>query len=93
MRVLLFASIAALTASGAFAQGATSLASPIPEGAEKRFCYYEGLAYSENAFILLSGNNTVTNTINTREERLQRCVRDEDGWMSWRPESNMQLSR
>ncbi len=76
-----------LLASTTSAQQTLSLASPMPDGAEIRFCYYEGLAYSEDAFVLMVGDNTVTNTITTVQERLLRCHRDSDGTLKWRPQS------
>ncbi len=77
----------------AMAQSALMAASPIPENAEKRFCYYAGLAYSVDAFVLMTGNNTVTNTTRKSEERLLRCHKGDDGILSWKPESTMQLGR
>ncbi len=47
----------ALLGTPAAAQTALLTASPIPEGAETRFCYYAGLAYSEHSYLLLGGNN------------------------------------
>ncbi|MBO9436873.1 hypothetical protein J7394_21920 [Ruegeria sp. R13_0] len=76
-----------LMASAASAQQMLSTASPIPEGAESRFCYYEGMAYSEDAFVLLVGDNTVTDTVRTVQERLLRCHRDSDGTLKWKPQS------
>ncbi|WP_170770289.1 hypothetical protein [Ruegeria lacuscaerulensis] len=77
----------ALLATQAPAQQMLSTASPIPEGAEKRFCYYEGMAYSEDAFVLMVGDNTVTSTVSTVQERLLRCHREEDGSLKWKPQS------
>ncbi|MDV7144293.1 hypothetical protein R3X27_16535 [Tropicimonas sp. TH_r6] len=56
MRYALALLIAGL-AIPATAQTALLTASPIPEGAESRFCYYAGLAYSKNAYLLIGGNN------------------------------------
>lgn len=75
------------------AQSALLAASPIPENAEKRFCYYNGLAFSENAFVLMTGSNTVTTTTLITEERLLRCDKNDDGSLTWKPESTMQLGR
>ncbi len=87
MKTLTLGLTLAVLASAAAAQQTLSLASPIPDGAESRFCYYEGLAYSEDAFVLLVGDNTVTDTISTVQERLLRCHRDSDGTLKWRPQS------
>ncbi|WP_171128810.1 MULTISPECIES: hypothetical protein [unclassified Ruegeria] len=77
----------ALLATQAPAQQMLSTASPIPDGAETRFCYYEGMAYSEDAFVLMVGDNTVTDTVRTVQERLLRCHRDSDGTLKWKPQS------
>ena len=79
--------------SPASAQSVLIAASPIPEGAEKRFCYYNGLAFSENAFVLMTGSNTVTETTRNTEERLLRCHKSDEGVLTWKPESTMQLGR
>ncbi len=82
-----------LLASAAPAQQMLSTASPIPDGAETRFCYYEGMAYSEDAFVVLFGDNTVTSTVGTREEHLMRCARRDDGSLHWKPQSTFQVSK
>lgn len=83
----------ALLATQAPAQTTLSTASPIPDGAETRFCYYRGMAYSLDSFIVITGDNTVTPTINTREERLLRCVSNDKGAMHWKPQSTFQVSQ
>ncbi|WP_299663772.1 hypothetical protein [uncultured Ruegeria sp.] len=87
MKTLTLGLALTLLASAAPAQQMLSTASPIPDGAETRFCYYKGMAYSEDAFVLMTGDNTVTSTVNTREERLLRCYRNGDGTLTWRPQS------
>ncbi|MEM7090295.1 MAG: hypothetical protein AAF496_12045 [Pseudomonadota bacterium] len=87
MKTLPLALALTLLASQTPAQQMLSTASPIPDGAEKRFCYYEGMAYSEDAFVLMVGDNTVTSTVNARQERLLRCHREDDGTLKWRPQS------
>jgi hypothetical protein len=77
----------------AMAQSVLMAASPIPDNAETRFCYYAGLAYSENAFVLMTGSNTVTETTRNTEERLLRCNKGDEGILSWKPEGTMQLGR
>ena len=37
------------------AQSSLLTASPIPDNAETRFCYYASLAYSKNSYVLLTG--------------------------------------
>lgn len=93
MKTLTFGLALAMLATQTLAQQTLSLASPIPDGAETRFCYYKGLAYSLDSFIVIFGDNTVTETINTREERLLRCVSNDKGNMHWNPQSTFQVSR
>lgn len=56
MKTLTLGLALTLMASAAPAQQMLSTASPIPDGAETRFCYYEGMAYSEDAFVLMVGD-------------------------------------
>ncbi len=93
MKILTLGLTFGLLASAAAAQQVLSTASPIPDGAETRFCYYEGMAYSMDSFIVISGDNTVTPTVSTREERLLRCVPSEAGQMHWKPQSTFQVSK
>ncbi len=87
MKTLTLGLALALLASQASAQQMLSTASPIPDGAESRFCYYDGMAYSQDAFVLLTGDNTVTETVSTIQERLLRCHREGDGTLKWKPQS------
>lgn len=82
-----------LLASGAFAQTGVISASPIPERAETRFCYYAGLNYSLHAYIILTGSNNVTRTSNQEEQALLQCVKGQDGVMSWDVKTNLKLGR
>ena len=93
MKTLTLGVALALLASQASAQQSLIGASPIPVGAELRFCYYNGLAYSVDAFIVIQGDNTVTSTSSAREEHLLRCIKGGDGVMKWKPESNFQINR
>ncbi|CUH45981.1 hypothetical protein [Ruegeria atlantica] len=93
MKTLTLGLAFALLASQASAQQSLIGASPIPVGAELRFCYYNGLAYSVDAYVVISGNNTVTETSSTREEHLLRCIKGGDGAMKWKPESGIQVNR
>ncbi|MDA7967071.1 hypothetical protein [Ruegeria sp.] len=93
MKTLTLGLALTLLATQAPAQQTLSTASPIPDGAETRFCYYAGMAYSEDAFVVVFGDNTVTSTISTREERLLRCHRNEDGSLKWRPQSTFQVNK
>ncbi|MEM8630795.1 MAG: hypothetical protein AAGF74_06145 [Pseudomonadota bacterium] len=58
--------------------GAMLLASPIPDGAEDRFCYYEGLAYSENAMVIIDVPFRRDSPSST-QKRLLQCVSGESG--------------
>ncbi|WP_170764188.1 hypothetical protein [Ruegeria lacuscaerulensis] len=87
MKTLTLGVAFALLATQGAAQQTLSLASPIPDGAESRFCYYKGMAYSQDAFVLLTGDNTVTETVSTIQERLLRCHRESDGTLKWKPQS------
>jgi hypothetical protein len=70
-------------ALGAEAQSQTLSVSPIPDGVESRFCYYAGLAYSPQSYILVTGSNSVTTTSNEVQERLLQCVASDDGPLHW----------
>ncbi|WP_377186656.1 hypothetical protein [Ruegeria meonggei] len=70
-----------------------STTSPILEDAETLFCYYRGIAYSLEAFVVIFGENPVTSTTSTHEEHLLRCVKSDDGTMSWKPQCGFQISR
>lgn len=87
MKTLTLGLAVALLASQASAQQTLTTASPIPDGAETKFCYYNGMAYSQDAFVLLVGDNTVTQTVSTIQERLLRCHRESDGTLKWKPQS------
>ena len=76
-----------LLAGQTLAQQTLTTASPIPDGAETKFCYYAGMAYSQDAFVLMVGDNTVTDTVRTVQERLLRCHRESDGTLKWKPQS------
>lgn len=77
----------------ASAQSQTLSVSPIPDDAENRFCYYAGLAYSIQSYIVISGRNTVTNTSNDIQERLLECISADDGSLKWVGRSKIQTDR
>lgn len=68
---------AAASGSAQEASGVLSV-SPIPDGAETRFCYFGGVTYSENALLLIEvpfrreGPDAV-------QKSLLECVAKEDG--------------
>ncbi|UWQ90450.1 hypothetical protein K3727_17000 [Rhodobacteraceae bacterium M382] len=98
--------VTALTLSGGsgFAQSVLTTASPIPEGAEMRFCYYDGRAYSKNSYIVVSGkkrqlqtsdNNGALNGGNELRAqdntKLLHCVKDDDGIMIWKSSASITI--
>lgn len=87
--ILFFAFL--LGAGSAMSQTTQYRAAPIPRDAEKRFCYYNGLAYSKNAYIRLSVKSPDSFSETDTKERLLRCVKDGDGYFSWVPESAIVL--
>lgn len=93
MKQLQLTVILGLLSTSAIAQPMQLSTSPIPDNAETRFCYYAGLAYSENSYVVLTGSNTVTDTTRNVEERLLRCIKRDDGKLGWKPESTMQMGR
>lgn len=70
-----------------------STTSPILEDAETLFCYYSGMAYSLDAFVVIFGDNPVTSTARTREEQLLHYFKGDDGTMSWKPQCSFQINR
>lgn len=65
MKTLLFLSMLPLLAGAAQAQSTLLTASPIPDDAERRFCYYAGLAYSVDSYILIGGTQVTQVTGST----------------------------
>lgn len=61
MKQIALAALALVLPLQAPAQTSLLSASPIPEGAETRFCYYAGMAYSRNAYILVGGETGAAN--------------------------------
>lgn len=98
--------VAALTMTGGsgFAQSVLTTASPIPESAETRFCYYDGRAYSKNSYIVVSGEKRQLQTsdsngaLNSGNElraqantKLLHCVKDDDGIMIWKSTASITI--
>ena len=80
--VLLAATLIGTSGSAAFAQSSMISVSPIPDDAEKRFCYYEGLAYSSQSLLTVDvpfRRESATAT----QKRLLRCVVSEEGDHFW----------
>jgi len=75
------------------AQSQTLSASPIPDGVESRFCYYAGLAYSKQSYIIIRGSDTATATSSEIQERLLECIASDDGTLNWVGRSKVQTDR
>ncbi len=81
MRLKLCSLLFAMCAGGASAD--TLSVSPIPDGAEERFCYYAGLAYSEDASLTLDVPERRQGT-DALQKREFICVRnDNTGNLTW----------
>lgn len=74
MHLKLLSTAFAICATGAFAE--TLTVSPIPDDAEARFCYYAGLAYSEDASITLEVPDRRQGT-EAIQKRLYVCTRSD----------------
>jgi len=83
LRMIALFSMTAALALAAPAQSQTLSVSPIPDGVENRFCYYAGLAYSPQSYIIITGSNSVTTTSNEVQERLLQCVASDEGPLHW----------
>lgn len=77
----------------AHAQSQTLSASPIPDDAENRFCYYAGLVYSKQSYIVIAGDNTVTSKSVETQQRLLECVSGDDGSLHWVARSKIQTGK
>ena len=82
------ASLALPGAPAAAQESALIVASPIPAEAEKRFCYYEGRAYSRQAYITVGAQSAQRLS---NENRLLQCVRDDaSGDLVWAVRNQVQ---
>lgn len=103
-RIALVTSAFLLSFSPAIAQTPFVSASPIPDNAESRFCYYDGLAYSRSAYILVSSRNHRTQAIESggalhsggeiqsaTPQKLLQCVTGKDGTLTWSSEAAIQI--
>lgn len=75
------------------AQSQTLSVSPIPDDVENRFCYYAGLAYSKQSYIIITGSNSVTSTSSEVQERLLECVESDDESLHWVGRSKISTGR
>ena len=99
----LLALAACCLALPAAAQTSLLTASPIPEGAESKFCYYAGMAYSPKSVIIIGGNNERAQSVSGGalnsggQVRVQEtgkafeCMASGDGVMQWNSIATLQL--
>lgn len=79
---LLAAILIAASSSAALAQSSLLSVSPIPDDAEKRFCYYEGLAYSSQSLLTVDVPFR-RESAEATQKRLLKCVVSEEGDHFW----------
>ncbi len=79
---LLAAILIAASSSAALAQSSLLSVSPIPDDAEKRFCYYEGLAYSSQSLLTVDVPFR-RESAEATQKRLLKCVVSEEGDLFW----------
>ena len=79
---LLSAALISTTGGAAFAQSSILSVSPIPDDAEKRFCYYGGLAYSSEALLTVDVPFR-RESAEAVQKRLLKCVVSEEGGFFW----------
>ena len=79
---LLTAFLIATSGSAALAQSSLLSVSPIPDDAEKRFCYYEGLAYSSLSLLTVDVPFR-RESAEATQKRLLKCVVSEEGDLFW----------
>ena len=79
---LLAATLIAASGSAALAQSSILSVSPIPDDAQKRFCYYEGLAYSSQSLLTVDVPFR-RESAEATQKRLLKCVVSEEGDLFW----------
>ena len=79
---LLAAILIAASSSAALAQSSLLSVSPIPDDAEKRFCYYEGLSYSSQSLLTVDVPFR-RESAEATQKRLLKCVVSEEGDLFW----------
>jgi len=79
---LLATTLIAMSGSAALAQSSLLSVSPIPDDAEKRFCYYEGLAYSSQSLLTVDVPFR-RESAEATQKRLLKCVVSEEGDFFW----------
>ncbi len=79
---LLAATLIGASGGAAFAQSSVLSVSPIPDDAQKRFCYYEGLAYSSQSLLTVDVPFR-RESAEATQKRLLKCVVSEEGDLFW----------
>ena len=79
---LLAATLIGASGGVAFAQSSVLSVSPIPDDAQKRFCYYEGLAYSSQSLLTVDVPFR-RESAEATQKRLLKCVVSEEGDLFW----------
>jgi hypothetical protein len=79
---LLAAALIGASGSAALAQSTVLSVSPIPDDAEKRFCYYEGLAFSSQSLLTVDVPFR-RESAEATQKRLLKCVVSEEGDLFW----------
>ncbi len=81
MRSVLVVPFCLVCAVGASAE--TLSVSPIPDDAEARFCYYAGLAYSEDASLTIDVPNRREGTEAVQKRELRGTRQDDSTSLKW----------
>jgi hypothetical protein len=79
---LFAATLIGASSSAALAQSTMLSVSPIPDDAQKRFCYYEGLAYSSQSLLTVDVPFR-RESAEATQKRLMKCVVSEEGDLFW----------
>jgi len=79
---LFVATLIGASSSAALAQSTMLSVSPIPDDAQKRFCYYEGLAYSSQSLLTVDVPFR-RESAEATQKRLMKCVVSEEGDLFW----------
>ena len=79
---LIAAALVGTSGSATLAQSTMLSVSPIPDDAEKRFCYYDGLAYSSQSLLTVDVPFR-RDSAEATQKRLLKCVVSEEGDLFW----------
>ena len=79
---LIAAALVGTSGNATLAQTTMLSVSPIPDDAEKRFCYYGGLAYSSQALLTVDVPFR-RDSAEATQKRLLKCVVSDEGGFFW----------